>query len=133
MEQKITFREGVLADSFAVLCIVEEAFADLVVRQGLDTPTNWGDEARMARAWEGKRPLFHHLANTAEHFWVAERLAAEAGRSHFGVAVSSVNETAVTHLLQRGFKMDGFVAYWMCERPFGKLENYIISSPPYFL
>jgi hypothetical protein len=47
--------------------------------------------------------------------------------------VPMVNETAVTYLLQRGFQMDSFVAYWMCNRPFGKLEKYIITAPPFFL
>jgi hypothetical protein len=63
----------------------------------------------------------------------AENEAALAGRNYFGFEVPMVNETAVTHLLQRGFRMEDFVAYWMCDRPLGKLQNYIITSPPFFL
>ena len=63
----------------------------------------------------------------------AESEAAAAGRGHFGIEVPMVNETAVTYLLQRGFRMEDFMAYWMVDRPFGKLENYIITSPPFFL
>jgi GNAT superfamily N-acetyltransferase len=63
----------------------------------------------------------------------AESEAAAAGREHIGMEVPMVNETAVTYLLQRGFQMDSFVAYWMCNRPFGKLEKYIITAPPFFL
>jgi hypothetical protein len=63
----------------------------------------------------------------------AENEAAVTGRDHFGIEVPMVNETAVTYLLQRGFRMDSFIAYWMCDRPFGKLENHIITSPPFFL
>ena len=63
----------------------------------------------------------------------AEHEAAVAGYGHFGVEIPMVNETAVTYLLQRGFRMEDFIAFWMVDRPFGKLENYIISSPPFFL
>ena len=63
----------------------------------------------------------------------AENEAALAGRDHVGMEIPMVNETAVTYLLQRGFRMDSFMAYWMVDRPFGKLENYIITSPPFFL
>jgi hypothetical protein len=63
----------------------------------------------------------------------AENEAAIAGRSHFGMEVPMINETAVTYLLKRGFLMDDFITYWMVDRPFGKLENYIITSPPFFL
>lgn len=63
----------------------------------------------------------------------AEDEAAAAGHGHMGMEVPMVNETAVTYLLQRGYQMDSFVAYWMCDRPFGKLEKYIITAPPFFL
>ena len=63
----------------------------------------------------------------------AEKEAAKAGRTHFGMEVPMANEIAVTYLLQRGFRMDSFITYWMCDRLFGKPENYIITSPPFFL
>jgi GNAT superfamily N-acetyltransferase len=63
----------------------------------------------------------------------AENEAAAAGRKNVGFEVPMINKTAVTYLLQRGFRMDDFITLWMCDRPFGKLENYIITSPPFFL
>jgi hypothetical protein len=44
-----------------------------------------------------------------------------------------VNESAVDHLLQRGFKMHSFAAIMMNDKPMAKFENYILTSPPFFL
>ena len=63
----------------------------------------------------------------------AESQAQAAGRSEFGVEVPMVNETAVTYLLSRGFKMDVFMAMFMSDRPFGNFDRYIITSPPFFI
>lgn len=63
----------------------------------------------------------------------AESTAAAAGYDHFGMEAPLCNVTAVNHLLARGCQIDGFIALFMCNRPFGKLENYIIHAPPYFL
>jgi hypothetical protein len=44
------------------------------------------------------------------------------------------NRHAVDYLLARGFKIpDGFYAFWMSEAPFGKFEQYIVTSPPFFM
>ena len=63
----------------------------------------------------------------------AESAAVTAGRSEFGVEVPMVNETAVTYLLSRNFKMDVFMAMFMSERPFGNFDRYIATSPPFFV
>jgi hypothetical protein len=63
----------------------------------------------------------------------AERQAALAGQEHFGLEVPSINRPAVDHLLQRGFRLDSFVAVWMSDEPFARLEDYIVTSPPFFL
>jgi GNAT superfamily N-acetyltransferase len=57
-----------------------------------------------------------------------------AGRGiDFGVEVPLINRTAVGYLLSRGCRMDQFMALFMADRPFGKFENYIFPSPPFFL
>jgi GNAT superfamily N-acetyltransferase len=61
----------------------------------------------------------------------AESAASQAGRD-FGVEVPMVNRAAIDALLGRGFRMDPFMALFMSDRPFGKFENYIVLSPPFF-
>lgn len=62
----------------------------------------------------------------------AESEAAANGRD-FGVEVPMVNRTAVDYLLGRGFRMDSFMAILMSDTPFGRFENYIATSPPFFM
>jgi len=35
--------------------------------------------------------------------------------------------------LKRGFRLDKFMAVLMSDVPFGRFENYILTSPPFFL
>lgn len=63
----------------------------------------------------------------------AETEAANAGRDHFGVEVPMINRVVVDYLLARGYQMDSFIAVLMSEAPFGKFENYIFTSPPFFM
>jgi hypothetical protein len=63
----------------------------------------------------------------------AEHAAAQQGREHFGIEVPMVNRKAVDHLLKRGFRIDSFIAMLMNDKPFGQFENYITTSPPFFL
>jgi GNAT superfamily N-acetyltransferase len=298
----LALRPGTVADSYAVFEVFEHTFSDLSQRLGSTTPTSATDPVALVRMWEERRPLYEHLANTAEHFWVAEQedrvigfarsilrdglrqltelfvlpsqqssgvgreLAARVfpteGAAHrsiiatpdsraqtlylragvyprfpiyyfgrkpepiavatdlkiepievssesiellgqvdlallghrrdvdhawlltdrqgylyyrggqpvgygylgpsngpfalidasdfpavlahaereaaknnreFGIEVPMINQTAVDYLLGRGFKMDWFLAIFMSDIPFGKFENYIVSSPPFFL
>ncbi len=63
----------------------------------------------------------------------AESTVQAAGHNYFGLEVPMVNETAVTYLLSRNFKMDVFMAMLMSERPFGNFDRYIVTSPPFFV
>ncbi len=63
----------------------------------------------------------------------AEAAAARAGQATFGVEVPMVNRAAVEHLLARGFRFDAFFALFMSDVPLGRFENYICTSPPFFL
>jgi GNAT superfamily N-acetyltransferase len=62
----------------------------------------------------------------------AESEAAKDDRE-FGLEVPMINRTAVDYLLARGYHMDSFMALSMSDVPFGKFENYILPSPPFFL
>jgi GNAT superfamily N-acetyltransferase len=61
-----------------------------------------------------------------------EQAAHQAGRD-FGVEVPLINQAAVAILLERGFRMDPFMALLMSDRPFGQFEKYILMNPPFFL
>ena len=62
----------------------------------------------------------------------AENDAAAHGRE-FGVEVPMVNQAAVQYLLSRHFWIDSFMTVLMSDRAFGNFENYILTSPPFFL
>lgn len=69
--------------------------------------------------------------------WSAVLAHAEAEAAHrggaFGIEVPMVNREAVRFLLRRGCRLDSFSSLFMVDRPFGRFENYIFTSPPFFL
>jgi GNAT superfamily N-acetyltransferase len=68
-----TYRLGTPADTPAVYAVFAQAIADLDRRMGTPEAENtWLDPVAVAASWEFFRPLFEHLARTAEQFWVAE-------------------------------------------------------------
>jgi hypothetical protein len=44
-----------------------------------------------------------------------------------------VNQVAVRHLLDRGFKIDPFLTLLMSSRPFGQFDRFIGFGPPLVL
>ncbi|MFN8453774.1 MAG: GNAT family N-acetyltransferase [Anaerolineae bacterium] len=69
----ITFRPGTLADSYTVYTIFRQSILDLGQRLGVMAITGGDNPDVLAQLWEDRRPLFEHLAGTAEHFWLAEK------------------------------------------------------------
>jgi hypothetical protein len=63
----------------------------------------------------------------------AESQALRQGRKEFGLEVPMIIQVAVDYLLGRGFRLDSFMAVMMTDRPFARFENYILTSPPFFL
>jgi hypothetical protein len=63
----------------------------------------------------------------------AELEAARAGRRECGFEVPMVNQAAVDHLLGRGYRLDSFMTVMMNDVPFGRFENYIVTSPPFIV
>lgn len=62
----------------------------------------------------------------------AESDAAARG-DDFGVQLPLVNRHAVDYLLARGFQLEDFTVFFMSDQPFGRFENYVFSSPPFFM
>jgi GNAT superfamily N-acetyltransferase len=62
----------------------------------------------------------------------AESQASALG-GEFYVEVPLANRAAVQYLLQRSYKISEFTAYLMCDEPFGRFENYLVTSPPFFI
>jgi hypothetical protein len=69
----IKFRPGTQADTEAVFNVFYNSLADLDRRQGSATEAELQEPGRKERWWDTWRPIFEHLAQTAERFWVAER------------------------------------------------------------
>jgi hypothetical protein len=51
----------------------------------------------------------------------------------FGLHVPTVNQAAVSYLLSRDYRLDSFVEILMNDKTRGKFENYVLTSPPFFL
>jgi hypothetical protein len=63
----------------------------------------------------------------------AESEAAARGDDEFGMQLPLINRRAVNYLLGRGFQLEDFTVFFMSDEPFGRFENYVISSPPFFM
>lgn len=63
----------------------------------------------------------------------AESDSAAKGEGHFGLELPMINRVAVQYLLGRGYQLESFVVVAMSDEPFGKFENYVFSSPPFFM
>ena len=62
----------------------------------------------------------------------AETRAHSLGLGECGFEVPLINSAAVQYRLGRGYQMHECFAFLMCDKPFGKFENYIFFSPPFF-
>jgi len=63
----------------------------------------------------------------------AEAQAAAAGTENFGIEIPTVNLTVMEYLLERGFQPGNFATIYMSDQPLGKFENYVFTSPPFFV
>ena len=62
-----------------------------------------------------------------------EARAAALGGREVAFEVPTPNEAAMTHLLDAGFRFDGFPTYLMSSRRFGRFDRYLGFSPPFVL
>jgi GNAT superfamily N-acetyltransferase len=63
----------------------------------------------------------------------AEAQAAARGDDETGFETPLINRHAVDYLLRRGYRMDSFFAFYMCDHPLGQPEHYIVTGPPFFI
>lgn len=63
----------------------------------------------------------------------AETQAHMLGSALVGFEPPTTNTIAIDYLLQRGYRLEAFMGTIMSNKPFGKLENYILTNPPSFL
>jgi ribosomal protein S18 acetylase RimI-like enzyme len=73
-----------------------------------------------------------HAADLRGMLSYAENEAAARG-IEFGLEVPLTNSVVVSHLLERDFHMEAFFEVLMTDGDFGRFENYVFSSPPFFL
>jgi hypothetical protein len=62
-----------------------------------------------------------------------ESRAQALGLDHIDFEVPGPNETAIRHLLDRGFRLDPWINFLMSDRPFGQFDCFIGFRPPIFL
>jgi len=63
----------------------------------------------------------------------AEARAAARGLPEFGVDVPLVNRAAFTWLLGNRYRVADFATQFMSDEPFGRFENYLVTTPSFFL
>ena len=63
----------------------------------------------------------------------AETQAFELGSDRVGFELPLINRVATDYLMKRGYRLEGFFGSIISDEPFGKFENYLLTSPPYFL
>lgn len=63
----------------------------------------------------------------------AETQAHLLGAGSVGFETPSVNTIVVDYLVKRGYRLEGFMGSILSNKPFGKFENYLLTSPPWFL
>jgi GNAT superfamily N-acetyltransferase len=75
MKMSISIRRGTIEDSYACFLVFSLAIDDLIKRLGIEEPSeeNIEDETLLAPYWERRKPLYEHLAQTADEYWLAER------------------------------------------------------------
>jgi GNAT superfamily N-acetyltransferase len=69
----VVYRRGTVDDAYTSFTIFEYSLADLMQRMGSTETTSAADPEALARMWAERRTLYEHLAQTAEHFWLAEQ------------------------------------------------------------
>jgi hypothetical protein len=63
----------------------------------------------------------------------AESAAFEARLATVSFDVALIAQTAIDHLLGRGFRVDPFLMLFFTDGPVDGLGRYVLTSPPFFL
>jgi len=63
----------------------------------------------------------------------AETQAHKLGAESVGFETPAINKIAIDYLMSRSYRIEGFLTSILSDKPFGRLENYLLTSPPFFL
>jgi GNAT superfamily N-acetyltransferase len=63
----------------------------------------------------------------------AETQAHKLGAETVGFETPTINTIAIDYLMSRSYRIEGFMTSILSDKPFGKFENYLLTSPPFFL
>lgn len=69
----VTYRQGTVADSYAVFQIFVKSIMDYGARMNVMAITGGDDPEVLASIWQRRRDMFEFLARVASQFWVAEK------------------------------------------------------------
>ena len=63
----------------------------------------------------------------------AETQAHRLGADAVGFETPTINTIVIDHLMKRNYRIEGFITSILSEKPFGKFDHYLLTSPPFFL
>jgi GNAT superfamily N-acetyltransferase len=104
----------------------------LTERQGF---LYWRKDALVGYGYVGFRSGPFAVVDAADFQAVLSHAETEASKQHesFSIEIPMMNRGAADFVLQRGYKLDPFYTFFMSKHALGNFENYIFTSPPFFM
>ncbi len=127
----ITYEQGSIDDNYAAFLLFEEALADLVSRFGFAGTTSWDDPDKLARMWQRRRPLYEHISQTSDQFWLAKQNSEVVG---FSRAIKRDGGQELTELFVKPGFQSGGVGRELIARAFpatSAKRRIIIATPDF--
>jgi len=131
MSTSITYEQGAIGDNYAAFLLFEEALADLVSRFGFAGATNWDDADKLAKMWQRRRPLYEHISQTSDQFWLAKQNGKVVG---FSRAIKRDGGQELTELFVKPGVQSGGVGRELIARAFpaeSARRRIIIATPDF--
>jgi GNAT superfamily N-acetyltransferase len=128
MSAPITYEQGYSSDNYDVFLLFEETLADFIQRLGYSGSTNWDDAQKLKSLWQLRQPLYDHIAQTSEHFWLARQDGNIVG---FARSVLRDGARELTEFFVKPGVQSGGVGRNLIERAFptnGAEPRFIIAS-----
>jgi GNAT superfamily N-acetyltransferase len=95
----------------------------------------WRNNEVVGYGYVGFRSGPFAVLDAADFQAVLSHAETEASKNHdsFAIEIPMMNRGAADFVLQRGYKLDPFYTLFMSEKVMGNFENYIFTSPPFFI
>jgi GNAT superfamily N-acetyltransferase len=95
----------------------------------------WRHDALVGYGYVGFRSGPFAVLDASDFQAVLSHAETEASKQHesFAIEIPMMNRGAADFVLQRGYKLDPFYTFFMSKQAFGNFENYIFTSPPFFM